>query len=215
MKKQKIKTILYCLILFISSCGPNNDKKETTSSIDEVTIGSQVWTAKNLDAETYRNGDAIPQVQDASAWANLTTGAWCYYENKTVNGSTYGKLYNWYAVTDPRGLAPEGFHIPNMAEGDALSDYLGGEEIAGAKMKSTSGWQNNGNGTNTSGFSGLPGGFRKENGDFKGIGGGFGFWISAEDGANNGGGLALEEDSELYGDFINKHCGCSVRCLRD
>ena len=186
-----------------------------TIKAQEIKIGTQTWTTKNLDVTKYRNGDAIPQVQDKNAWANLTTGAWCYYENKTANGTTYGKLYNWFAVNDKRGLAPKGYHIPNMDEGDKLSDYLGGEEIAGAKMKSSSGWQNNGNGSNASGFSGLPGGVRRENGDFKGIGGGFGFWISAEDGANNGGGLALEEDSELYGDFINKHCGCSVRCIKD
>jgi uncharacterized protein (TIGR02145 family) len=145
-----------------------------------VSIGSQVWTSKNLDVSTYRNGDVIPQVQDAKAWANLTTGAWCYYDNDSSNGKKYGKLYNWYAVNDPRGLAPKGYHIPSDAEWTQLSDYLGGIDSAGTKMKSTSGWYSNGNSTNSSGFSGLPGGSRQYDGafyflDFEGY-----WWSSTE-----------------------------------
>jgi uncharacterized protein (TIGR02145 family) len=106
-----------------------------------VTIGTQVWTSKNLDVATYRNGDVIPQVQDEKAWAELTTGAWCYYDNDPANGTKYGKLYNWYAVNDARGLAPQGYHIPSDAEWSQLTDYLGGEKAAGTKMKSVSGWK--------------------------------------------------------------------------
>ena len=142
----------------------------TSGYAQTVTIGSQVWTSKNLDVATYRNGDVIPQVQDPNAWENLTTGAWCYYDNDASNGTKYGKLYNWYAVNDPRGLAPKGYHIPSDAEWTQLSDYLGGESEAGTKMKSTSGWVENGNGTNSSGFSGLPGGYRDYNGAFDYIG---------------------------------------------
>ncbi len=138
-------------------------------SQDEVKIGTQTWTIKNLDVCTYRNGDVIPQVQDPNAWENLTTGAWCYYNHDAFNGTKYGKLYNWYAVSDPRGLAPNGYHIPTDDEWRKLADYLGGEDKAGKKMKSTSGWYNNGNGTNSSGFSGLPGGNRSENGPFNAI----------------------------------------------
>lgn len=144
-----------------------------------VTIGTQVWTSKNLDVETYRNGDIIPQVQDKHAWAELTAGAWCYYDNDASNGTKYGKLYNWYAVHDPRGLAPNGYHIPADAEWPQLSDYLGGEDKAGTKMKSTSVWKEN-NGTNNSGFSGLPGGNRDSDGRFNLIDY-YGFcWSSAE-----------------------------------
>ena len=96
---------------------------------NEIKIGDQTWTTKNLDVDTYRNGDAIPQVQDEKEWVNLTTGAWCYYENETANGTTYGKLYNWYAVTDSRGLAPTGYHIPNNSEFMTLINYLGGSFI--------------------------------------------------------------------------------------
>jgi uncharacterized protein (TIGR02145 family) len=77
-----------------------------------VIIGSQVWTSTNLNVSAYRNGDLIPQVQDDDTWNKLTTGAWCYYNNDSSNGTKYGKLYNWYAVNDPRGLAPKGYHIP-------------------------------------------------------------------------------------------------------
>ena len=142
-------------------------------------IGDQIWATKNLDVATYRNGDAIPQVQDIAAWANLNTGAWCYYENTT----TYGKLYNWYAVNDPRGLAPIGFHIPSEAEWTRLIEYLGGDYIAGGKMKEsgTSHWISpNTDATNSSGFTGLPGGYRNNNGTFGGIGA-YGYWWSSSE----------------------------------
>jgi len=89
----------------------------------------------NLDIETYRNGDIIPQVTDPTAWKELTTGAWCYYGNNDDNGAKYGKLYNWYAVNDSRGLAPQGWHISTDAEWTTLSTLLGGEDIAGGKLK--------------------------------------------------------------------------------
>jgi uncharacterized protein (TIGR02145 family) len=185
-------------------------------------IGDQIWTLTNLDVATYRNGDAIPQVQDAIAWSNLTTGAWCYYENTTTYGSTYGKLYNWYAVNDPRGLAPTGYHIPQDAEWTTLTNYLGGNSIAvwfesaGAKMKSTTGWQADGNGNNTSGFTGLPGGSRSNNGNFYDIGA-FGFWWSSSEG--NADYAWFRSLYFSYGDvnryYNNKREGFSVRCLRD
>ena len=106
-----------------------------TIKAQDVTIGTQTWAAKNLDVSTYRNGDKIPQVQDKKAWTNLKTGAWCYYENNTANGTKYGKLYNWYAVNDPRGLAPNGYYIPSHPDWEILKDYLGGELNAGTKLK--------------------------------------------------------------------------------
>ena len=99
-----------------------------------VVIGAQKWKSKNLDVAFYRNGDAIPQVTDDAEWAALTTGAWCYYNNDSTLGKTYGKLYNWYAVNDPRGLAPRGWHIPSDAEWTTLETTLGGSSAAGWKM---------------------------------------------------------------------------------
>jgi uncharacterized protein (TIGR02145 family) len=152
----------------------------------DVAIGSQIWTSKNLDVEKYRNGDAIPQVQDAAAWANLKTGAWCYYENKTENGTIYGKLYNWYAINDPRGLAPLGYHIPvdaewvlllknlsiELAVNDTEYDHQDSEKakLAAKKMKSSNGWKYNDSNANSSGFTALPGGKRGSDGSFLGIG---------------------------------------------
>ena len=183
---------------------------------NEIKIGDQTWTTKNLDVSAYKNGDAIPQVQDEEDWANLSTGAWCYYENDTENGKTYGKLYNWYAVNDPRGLAPKGYHIPSDAEWTILTDYLGGDTIAGTKMKSTSGWDNDGNGTNSSGFAGLPGGYRDLNGSF-GLIGAFGFWRSSSESSADGAWsrfLSINDGDVSRNDFYKQN-GFSVRCLRD
>jgi uncharacterized protein (TIGR02145 family) len=110
-----------------------------------VTIGTQVWATKNLDVSTFRNGDPIPQAKTNAEWAAAGKNeqpAWCYYDNNSANGTKYGKLYNWYAVNDRRGLAPVGYHIPTDAEWRKLSDYIGGESIGGKKMKATRGWKN-------------------------------------------------------------------------
>jgi uncharacterized protein (TIGR02145 family) len=182
-------------------------------------IGNQIWATKNLDVATYRNGDAIPQVQDGYAWSNLTSGAWCYYENTTTYGSTYGKLYNWYAVNDPRGLAPNGYHIPTDAEWGTLTTYLGGVSVAGGKMKEsgTSHWQvPNIGATNSSGFAGLPGGFRFDNGDFYGIGTNGYWWGSSEGSPFNAWYRNLYyDDGVVVRNYYYKPYGFSVRCLRD
>ncbi len=126
-----------------------------------VKIGTQLWLADNLNVATFRNRDIIPEVKDKKEWIQAGEEgrpAFCYYNNDLSKGLEYGKLYNWYAVNDERGLAPEGFHIPNELEWDTLVNYSG--DNAGNKMKSNYGWLKN-TGTNTSGFSGLPGGYRK------------------------------------------------------
>jgi hypothetical protein len=108
------------------------------NTIPSVTIGTQIWSTKNLDVARYRNGDTIPQVANATQWGNLTTGAWCWYNNDSATyAATYGRLYNWYAVNDPRGLAPQGWRIPTEGDWVILADYLGGASVAGGKMKST------------------------------------------------------------------------------
>ena len=187
-----------------------------TIKAQEIKIGNQTWTTKNLDVTTYRNGDKIPQVKNKKKWAKLTTGAWCYFENKTANGTTYGKLYNWYAVMDARGLAPKGYHIPTDAEWTILSDNLGGEEEADAKMKSTSGWEENGNGSNTSGFAGLPGGCRFPDGNFHFVGAGGTWWSSSEYSSSSAWYRDLfPNNGKVYRADNDKLYGFSVRCLRD
>ncbi|OYU82893.1 MAG: hypothetical protein CFE24_13745 [Flavobacterium sp. BFFFF2] len=158
------------------------------AALPSVTIGTQVWTNKNLDVTTYRDGTPIPQVTDPTAWANLTTGAWCYVNNDFANGAIYGKLYNWYAVAgihdnDPntpnKTLSPQGWHIPTNAEWTTLFTFLGGESVAGGKMKYTLLWQSPNTGaTNESGFTGLPGGYRDNDGTFSSFTGYAYIWSS-------------------------------------
>lgn len=146
-----------------------------------VKINSQVWMSENLNASAYRNGDPILYARSSKEWldaANKKEGAWCYSDHDEQNGKTYGKLYNWYAVNDSRGLAPKGFHVPSDWEWTVLIDYLGGKQIAGFKMKSTTGWVKNGNGDNSSGFNGLPAGFY-EGLDPLSIVGKYGCWWSS------------------------------------
>jgi uncharacterized protein (TIGR02145 family) len=139
--------------------------KAPANNIPSVVIGTQQWMLQNLDVTTYRNGDPIPQVTDPTLWNNLNSGAWCYYNNDPANGTIYGKLYNWYAVNDSRGLAPLGWHVPDNTEWDILSTFLGGMQVAGAKMKmtGTTSWNSPNSGTNESGFTGLGSGYRSRN----------------------------------------------------
>jgi uncharacterized protein (TIGR02145 family) len=221
MKKLNIASILCGLILCIASCGPSSNKTEEDSTKDkgEVTIGSQVWTSKNLDVSKFKNGEEIPEAETKDQWkafSDANEAAWCYYENKGENGTTYGKLYNWYAVNDPRGLAPAGYHIPSDEEWTTLTNYLGGETIAGAKMKSNTGWENDGNGTNSSAFAGLPGGFRDVNGGFYGIGAYGTWWSSSEPNANSAWFRYLSGyNGDVSSYDYDKQNGFSVRCLRD
>ena len=185
----------------------------------EVTIGQQVWMTKNLTVATFRNGDPIPEAKTDAEWQAAGENqqpAWCYYENESTNGTKYGKLYNWYAVNDPRGLAPEGYHVPTDAEWTQLSDYLGGEDVAGKKMKSTSGWIENGNGSNESGFNGLPGGSRFYNGTFNSLGS-LGYWWSASEVVTDYAyyRYLYHVNDDLFRLNLSKGEGFSVRCLRD
>ncbi len=184
-----------------------------------ITIGTQKWMIVNLDIETYRNGDIIPQVTDPTAWKELTTGAWCYYGNNDDNGAKYGKLYNWYAVNDSRGLAPQGWHISTDAEWTTLSTLLGGEDIAGGKLKEvgTLNWMTpNTKATNETGFLALPGGLRLYDGTFNGVGG-FGYWWSATQGNSTGAWIRglYSNNFNLGRGSASKSYGFSIRCLRD
>jgi uncharacterized protein (TIGR02145 family) len=208
----------------------------TTIAITEITsvvIGTQKWTSKNLDVTTYRDGTPIPQVTDPTAWANLTTGAWCYYANNSANGPIYGKLYNWYAVTGIHDdddntpnkiLAPTGWHVPTDAEWTTLTTYLGGESVAGGKMKST-GNLTSGNGlwaggntdaTNSSGFSGLPGGWCNISGTYTSIGNDGRWWSSSEYNPADTWGRDLSHGTATVSSYyFNKSYGYSVRCIKD
>ena len=155
-----MKRILLVLFLFsFSFCDSFAQKEE----IKTVKIGKQVWMAKNLDVITFRNGDTIPQALTFDEWKDAflnKSPIWCFYGFEIENGKKFGKLYNKYAILDPRILSPEGYHVPSNDDWNVLIDYLGGGLIAGKKMKSKNGWLNfgYGKGDNSSGFNALPGG---------------------------------------------------------
>ena len=192
---------------------------EVLTNCVDVTIGSQIWTSCNLNVSTYRNGDIIPQVTDTTEWSNLTTGAWCYYDNDPSTEATYGKLYNWHAVNDSRGLSPDGYHIPTDNEVATLSTYLGGDSVAGGKMKEIglSHWiAPNTAATNESGFTALPAGFRVNSGDFANIGGVTRWWTSTEIDTTDAGSYDLDNtDPNLFRFPYEKNWGHSVRLVKD
>ena len=207
--------LLLLSFTLLQSCS-KSDTSANNSTATTVTIGNQVWMKKNLDVDHYRNGDPIPQVTDPTQWANLTTGAWCYYNNDPANGAIYGKLYNWYAVNDPRGLAPAGYHIPSDTEWSILTTFLGGEEIAGDKMKSISGWITTSvvTNTNSSGFTGLPGGCITNISDTIGYSGYW--WASSEYSTDLAWSRCLNYiSSDIAKYYYSKTVGLSVRCLKD
>lgn len=202
------------------------------SPTDVVSNCSQIWMTKNLDVAYYSNGDPIPQVTDPIQWATLNTGAWCYYNNDPANGAIYGKLYNWYAVNDPRGLAPNGWHIPSLPEYQTLRDCLAGRAVAGGKMKEVglTHWLSpNSGATNSSGFTALPGGIRtyfassnSEEFKFLGLNG---YWYCSTHFTNSSGlfvtNVSLYNDKSYISEqivasntssFYNN--GYSVRCIK-
>ena len=207
----------------ISLSGKYKAEVSIQRTASSVKIGTQVWATENLNVDRFRNGDPIPQAKTNEEWLRAGENqqpAWCYYENDPKNGETYGKLYNWYAVNDQRGLAPPGWHIPTDEEWTQLTTFLGGKEVAGEKMKSTNGWNEYlgkiGNGTNTSGFSGLPGGYRDDGGKFLGVGGYGDWWSSSETNSNTGWYRSLYcDDGNLYKSSANEAEGLSVRCIKD
>lgn len=209
----KTGLILLLAILVISNAGAQG--RGTT-----VKIGKQTWMKKNLDVTRYRNGDPIPQVTDSVLWAALTTGAYCYFNNDSATyAATYGKLYNWYAVSDPRGLAPAGWHVPSDVEWTTLTLFLGGDSVAGGKLKETGllHWRTpNRQATNTTGFTALPGGMRTNKGSFFSLNLYSLFWSSKGFGTTRAYFRSLNSISpRINRDYREKESAFYVRCVRN
>jgi uncharacterized protein (TIGR02145 family) len=195
----------------------------TMSDIDgniykTVTIGNQVWMAENLKTTKYRNGDQIPKISDKLGWSASTEGAYCFYNNDASISTTYGGLYNWYALSDSRNLAPSGWHIPSDAEWLTLINYLGGQNAAGEKLKESgrTHWVNNLSTTTIeSGFLALPGGSRNFDGTFSGLGYTGNWYSSSEYYAHHAWGFFINggENDISYVHF-SKLYGRSVRCIK-
>jgi uncharacterized protein (TIGR02145 family) len=195
------------------------------NSYKTVFIGTQQWMAENLKISKYSDGTTIPNITDNTQWQNNTTGAWAYYNNDAANNAKYGKLYNWYAVSKTtngnKNVCPTGWHVPTDAEWTVLTDYLGGASVAGGKMKEVgrTSWNfPNIDATNTSLFTGLPGGYRDPIGNYKVIGD-YGYWWSSTEYTeytyNAWNRLLLTSNGNANSYSYTKGDGLSVRCLRD
>ena len=180
-----------------------------------VIIGSQIWMAENLKTTSYRTGESVSNVTNGTSWISTTFGAWCDYDNLDANGTKYGKLYNWYAATDPRYIAPTGWHVPTDAEWTTLTTYLGGVAVAGGKLKQTGtvNWTTPNTGaTNETGFSAMPGGARDYNGAFIYQSGSLYYWSTAS--LAYGRYIGYDANS-VFRTTYGKMYGLSVRCLSD
>ncbi len=182
-------------------------------------IGTQIWMTENLKSTHYNNGDAIAYEPDKTntVWAGLTTGAWCDYNNNAAIGVRYGHLYNWYAASDSRNIAPVGWHVPTDAEWTTLTTFLGGEANAGDLLKEagTTDWvEQNAGATNITGFTALPGGYRDVtfiNLEFGGY-----WWTTSEYNPDYGKFRYMAGSLHYVGkDKTSKKLGFSIRCVKD
>ena len=223
----KNQLFLSITLLIIAATAFGQPLKETVTDIDgnvyhTVKIGTQTWLTENLRTTKYRNGNLIPNITDGTEWGNLTTGAYSDHSNTPTNSSIYGKLYNFYTVANPGNLCPKGWHVPTDAEWTTLTTYLGGENVAGGKMKEvgTAHWQSpNTDATNESGFTALPCGLRNKNGSFYSSIGSYGGWWSSTEYAYDTKVAILRYmgnyDGGVYSKKDFKTFGLSVRCLKD
>lgn len=187
--------------------------------VTEIRAGKQMWTVKNLDVFTFQNGDSILHAKSDEEWINAGKKgipAWCYYNNQPKLGKKYGKLYNWYAVSDERNLAPKGWRIPSKEDWKKLINFFSGYKRGGKYLKSKTEWIDDGGGNNKSKFNVLPAGNRHNNGKFYYIGEYAYFWTNE----------IFEDGKPIYQTFVTGHnfistttitrdYGYSVRCVRD
>jgi len=183
-----------------------------------VTIGTQVWLQQNLKVTHYRNGNAIPNVTDNTQWSNLTTGAYCDYNNTPSYSTIYGKLYNWYTI-NTGNLCPTGWHVPSDAEWTTLTTYLGGASVAGGKLKETGTihWLSPNTGaTNEVDFTALPGGYRYLDGIFFNNGSYGDWWSTTAFNTNTSWGRNMRYSNvSVLNDYGNNNSGFAVRCVND
>lgn len=230
MKKNENRWIYSFLIIFTclfltGSCKKNDDgKNNTVADIDgnvyrTVTIGTQVWMAENLKTTKYSTGASILYITDAAQWQYLTNGSYCNYDNQVYISNTFGHLYNWNAVNDSRKICPSGWHIPDKDEWQVLLNFAGGYNTAAAllKAKGTDYWFSTTSATtNETGFTALPGGMRKNDGQFLNLTNSGHWWSNTEYNSNS----AWRVEMDCSSDYVqmpstDKKYGLSVRCLKD
>ena len=183
-----------------------------------VKIGNQTWMAENLKATKFNDATPIPLVSDKNAWNGSMAPAFCWYENDTVYKNKYGALYNGYAVNSNK-LCPTGWHVSTDGEWQTMTDFLGGKNIAGGKLKEsgTNSWKDPDPGaTNESGFSALPGGTRFSNGLFFTIKtAGYWWTFSGASTLNGWYWNIISSKSSVNRVFNDSTNGFSVRCVKD
>jgi uncharacterized protein (TIGR02145 family) len=228
----KFKFLLYLLFIMVvmlvaQGCKKEHDNISSANTVTDIdgnvyhfdTIGTQIWLLENLKVTHYRNGDSIPNVTSNKVWEHLKTDAYCDYKNNDSITNIYGRMYNWWAVNDPRNICPEGWHIPVYAEWWVLVNYLGGEAVAGGKMKETGEihWTYNYRATNESGFTGLPGGYRSHyGGDCIDLGQNANWWTASEkDSIWAPFCTLLWYDAYFHRDQEMKTSGFNIRCVKD
>jgi len=232
MKIQKYYIFTFLILALYCSAQEKIESTNSTSSVTDidrnvyktVKIGNQLWMAENLKVTRYRNGDAIPNRADDEEWDN-STGAYCNYNNDTTNSGIFGKLYNWFAIDDSRKISPVGWHVPSDVKWQELIDYLGGDTLAGGKMKSPGTieggdglWNElNENSTNESGFSAVPGGYRYSHGVFGGTGSTTYFWSTTESSNGTAWHRHLYSTNSIVYRYDDgwKQAGYSVRCVKN
>ncbi|MBM3422242.1 MAG: fibrobacter succinogenes major paralogous domain-containing protein [Chlorobi bacterium] len=207
------RIFLLLTLVFSASCSQRQEQ-------NLVKIGSRIWSGRNLDVDRYRNGDPVRHAQTEAEWhdaASKQEGAWCWYDGDAMNGSKYGKLYNWHAVNDRRGLAPAGWHIPSDDEWQQLVESLGGNAVAGAPMKKTSSWNASGaSASQSSGFDALPSGSRNCLGGFFALGRDAYFWSSTPSGGYEAWNREIGSRNDgVRRVSVGRSLGFSVRCVRD
>lgn len=221
-------TYIMKFILFLFSLSCLNIAVAQAKAIPFVKIGAVDWQKENLDVSVFSNGDSLFQAKTAEEWNKAfieKKPAWCYYEFSAENGKKYGKLYNWFAVSDSRGLAPKGWRIPTEAEFESIDKTEG--YFLGDKLKASSGWDNwesiddkgvvqvnSANGNNSTGFSGIPGGCVDINGIFHNKGIKAFFWTITEYDSKMAVNRGLRNDHHFLHNFTNKGFGYSVRCIK-
>jgi len=218
----------FCFCNKITGLQPYADtiKKSSSETVTDINgnvyttvkIGSQVWMTENLKVTRYRNGDVIDSASDNDKWSYFIKGAWCNFRNISHNDSVYGKLYNWYAVNDKRGLCPKGWHVSTNEDWTKLISITGGRNVSAGSLKSLSSlWDTpNGGATNATGFSAIPGGVRNFYGRFYSVGTFAFFWTSTT--ANKGTAhyyrLSCYEP-KIIADDVLFGTGFSCRCVKD
>ena len=224
--------ILIGLAFTLTTCNKDKNNEEPADpnkgtvqdvqghSYPTVKIGDQWWMAENLKATKFRSGEDIPNVAGAGEWASSGDAAYCNSNNDTAIAEVYGRLYNWHAATDGRKICPTGWHVPNDNDWAALTQFLGGEEVAGGKLKQTGTelWNSpNADATNESGFNAIPGGVRNSNtGNFAGMGTNASWWSVTQQNTDNAFTWGITSVNGFMANyFLDKNTGLSIRCVKD